>query len=880
MNNIIGIDLGTTYSVIAVYGEVSSKGNYPASMFIPECNVTLIPDQDGNFAIPSAFWCNPDNPTEKVFGYDAKELSKEGKTPVLFSKRSIGTTEILKIGDKEFTAKEVATEYLKYLKKCAEVALGQAVKRAVITHPAYFSLNQVEETKQAAIDAGFDMSDNEQMLMEPVAAAMAFIAADPREELTVLAYDLGGGTFDVTVLEKKWGVITSKAFDGNHLLGGFNFDKRFLSWLLGRVRDRLKESGRSFEITEDHSSDKSTWSRLLQIAEKIKIDLTNKPTSKAPVAISISEVLFDTDGKSIQIIDRINREEYTNLIADLLEDTIEKSNNAISKAGLAKNEIDLILLVGGSTHGQWVKDTVEKAFPENEVMQHDSPDLVVAMGAAIISQQIGGGGIELPGDGKNENVFDYSISVDIPSKSPLTSLHINGSVCKSNEDKIESSQLDEFYLMIQPDDNNNGAVKLNDDGNFIFRDVELLDDEVTKFTIELYDNNAVLRSKKNITIEYDNKGGGAVPTQVVPKSIFIKTADGLITIAKEADRLPVKSKEIRLVKLNDDSTIYMDIYQENDWVTTIAVEGIPEDAGEGSKVILNIEITKKNIMRGKVVVKNPEGKVVTEWPIEIAFPPIYIPDMDELKDKFEKLEDKRQQDIYLEMDPARRAKLGGGDKITKKIKALFAAEGIPDRQEINQAIKELENLFVIKKEEFEPPLEKFNELIAECENLIKAKSDSGENQTENYDKLDRIKKGRDEAQLTKDKRKWSYSYELLVNLNQKLKPQTPPPPPEWETPELKDAFYEDIVVVLRTKFKQEKKRVEAAGRYKPERHEPREEKINHRINDLVDRIKAIPDDTKPEVAMAKLQSINRDKAKAERLIDNFDVDTTTENNYN
>lgn len=877
MSNIIGIDLGTTYSVIAVYGEVNSKGNYPATMFIPECNVTLIPDPDCNFAIPSAFWCNPDNQSEKIFGYDAKELAKEGKTPILFSKRSIGTTEILKIGEKEFTAKEVATEYLKFLKNCAEAALGHTVKKAVITHPAYFSLNQVEETKQAAIDAGLDMSDNEQMLMEPVAAAMAFIAADPRDEITVLAYDLGGGTFDVTVLEKKYGVITSKAFDGNHLLGGYNFDKRFLTWLLGRVRDRLKESGRTFEITEDNSSDKSCWSRLLQKTESIKIDLTNKPTSRAPASISIPDVLLDTEGKTIQIIDRINREEYTALIADLLEDTIEKSNNAIKKAGLANNEIDLILLVGGSSHGQWVKEAVQNAFPENEVMQHDSPDLVVAMGAAIIAKELD----RDVDEGKSDNsdiAYDYLISVDIPSKSPLPSLHINGSVCKSNGEKIEASMLDEYYLMIQPDDNNNGAVKLNDDGNFFFRDIELLDDEVTKITIELYDNNAVQRSKKNITIEYDNKGGGAVPTQVVPKSIFIKTADGLITIAKEAERLPVKSKEIRLVKLNDDPTIYMDIYQENDCVTTIAVEGIPEDAGEGSKVILNIEITKKNIMRGKVVVKNLEGKVVTEWPVEIAFPPIYIPDIDELKDKFEKIENKRQEDIYNERDPKRRATLGSGDKIAKKINNLFSAEGIPDRQEINQAIKELENLFIVKKDEYDPPQEKFEKLIKECNDLIELKK-SEEEYSKNVKRVNDIEKNKDEALLTKNKHKWKATYDNLESLHNKLtKPPDDPPLPE--TPELKDVFYENTVVDLRTQFKQEKKRVEAADRYKPERHDPREEKINHRINDLEGRIKAIPDDTKPEVAIAKLQSIRRNKPEVERMIEEFDLDTRTENSYN
>jgi len=868
MSNIIGIDLGTTYSVIAVYGEVKAKGNYPELQYFPECNITLIPDPDGTTAIPSAFWCNPDYPSEKVFGYDAKELAKEGKTPILFSKRSIGTTEILKIGDKNFTAKEVATEYLKYLKKCAETAMGYPVNKAVITHPAYFSLNQVEETKQAAIDAGFDMSDNEQMLMEPVAAAMAFIVADPREEITVLAYDLGGGTFDVTVLEKKHGLIISKAFDGNHLLGGYNFDKKLISWLLSRVRERIKESGRTFEIAEGNSSDQSCWSRLLQIAEKIKIELTNKPTPKAPVTIKIENVLFDTEGKSIQIIDRINREEYTALIADLLEDTIERSNNAIKKAGLSNQDIDLILLVGGSSHGQWVREAVQKAFPENIVMHHDSPDLVVAIGAAIISEQF----IKEDklGGNKTETAYDYTITVDIPYKTNVQSLKVIGSVRKSNGDMIEPEQLDDFYLMIRPDENNIGAVKLNQDGFFLFRDIELLVDDVTKLTIELYDNNAILRCKEEIAFEYTDGGSGAVPTQVVPKSIFIKTANGLVTIAKEGERLPVKSKEIRLIKLNDDQTINLDIYQENDWVAAIVVDEIPEAAGEGSKVTLNIGITKKNIMQGKVVVKNTEGKLVAESNVNIAFPPIYIPELDELKEKFEKLENKRQEEIYNERDPKRRATLGGGDKIADKIKGLFAAEGMKDRQEINQTIQELEKVFVIKKDEFEPPKEEYEELLKECNLLIELKKDE-KDYSDNVKILAEIEKTKNESFLTKDKRKWSVSFNNLRKLHHKLtKVQKKEDEDEEQiiapTDELKDYFHEHIVDDLRTKLRQKKKTEEASGIYKSEKHDSRVEKIKQQINQLSIRINAIPDDTKNTVALAKLQALVREKSKIKKRL--------------
>src|SRR5215831_5001154 len=221
----IGIDLGTTFSVIAVKGKVQLADGHPAGQYLEQCDVTVIPTPWGEMTVPSVLWVDPENAAEVLIGSGAKQKAESGESPIMFSKRNIGTTKPLKIGDRTYSAKEVATHILSYLKSCAEQALGQPVRRAVITHPAYFDRNQVEETRQAAEAAGLDMSLPEQLLMEPAAAALAFLREETKDPLRVMTYDLGGGTFDVTILERREGIISLKAFDGDPLLGGYNFDR-------------------------------------------------------------------------------------------------------------------------------------------------------------------------------------------------------------------------------------------------------------------------------------------------------------------------------------------------------------------------------------------------------------------------------------------------------------------------------------------------------------------------------------------------------------------------------------------------------------------------------------------------------------------------------
>lgn len=872
----IGIDLGTTYSVIAVYGDVKTKGNYPASQYLNECDVTLIPSPNGEFAIPSAFWCDPNDPKKVIIGSEAKELANQGETPILFSKRSIGTNRFLKIGDKEFSAKQVATEILKYLKQCAETALGITIRRAVITHPAYFSLNQIEETRQAAIDAGFDMSNGEQMLMEPVAAAMAYIASDPRDNIKILTYDLGGGTFDVTVLERKDGIPTKKAFEGNPLLGGYNFDRRFISWLLDRVRDCLKNTGRTFVLNENDSSSQSCWSRLLQLAERIKFDLVLKPTSKVTVPIKADNILYDSAGKPIQIVDKINREEYTALIQDLLDDTIEKSMNALKKAEVSSEDINVIVLVGGSSYGQWVQETVKKAFPKNEVSLYGSPDLCVAAGAAIFAHY------ELPPVTENPD-SEFEILVDAPRISVNSPIAVIGTI-KMKGGNLPDADLRKSLklILVTPENVEFGPVDLNDNGVFMFQNVELLEGEPTNLKLKLLDSEARERAVQSLSIEYNPKGPNEgrgldifTPMRAVPKSIFIRTASGLVTIAKEADKLPVKSREIELVRLYDDSTIDLDVYQGGDKVTTIKIEGIPEDAGKGSLVSLTLKI-EQNVMSGTVKVKRLDGSLATEWPVKIEFPPIRIPNISELQDTFNRLDAKRQEEIHHERDPLRRGRLAGiGERIVNKIKKLFA-ERFSETQEIYQAIKELEALLTpAEKDEMQPPVEKFIELANECRTIIS--ENESEQNSQHLRNLERIEKDGNDAQLMKDKRKWSAAFDQLKSLHSRLRP--PPPPKKGDedgelppTYQLKDLFHQDVVEDLQSKLNAKIQIMQSKNDFNPLKHGHRVGKIEMAIKELQNDICAVDDQLEPEKAIQKLQPIrNRKKPKVSEMIRILDL---------
>jgi molecular chaperone DnaK len=391
----IGIDLGPAFSVMAVKGPERTAPGYPPGKYLGDdgLDVTILPDLAGNYTIPSVFWWEPDpsRPREHskgtyAFGWEARLLAAKGKSPLMVSTHSVGTNEKMRLNGRAFTTKEVVTRFLCYLKQCAETVTGQAIGRAVITYPANFSRGTVQGIWKAAKEAGFTMEYPQQMLMDPVAATLACTSQEPRginpgDSLRLLIYDLGGATFDVAVVEKNENVIQVKSFDGDHRLGGSNFDGALVQWIL----DQLKAQSIVIPTDDKNEDQKGYRTRLLQVAESVKIKLTDQRTPKVKVPVKV-DFLFDDEGQPLQFRGSINQEEYAALIQEDLRKTIACCRRALATANLAPADLHAVLLVGESSYGPWVQEIVNKEF--GQPVELVAPDLCVAAGAALMVAQL------------------------------------------------------------------------------------------------------------------------------------------------------------------------------------------------------------------------------------------------------------------------------------------------------------------------------------------------------------------------------------------------------------------------------------------------------------------------------------------------------------
>lgn len=471
----IGIDLGTAFSVIAVRGNVKLTPNY-RPIYLPECNVTIIPTPEGDLTYPSALWWDPSEPQHYVVGVGAKQKTADGYRPIMFFKRFMGTKEQLCLNGRIFTAKEVAVHFLRYLKSCAEEALGERVNRTVITYPAYFDRNQVQETLEAAQEAGFEM-EPAQMMVDPAAASLAYMPNDQRDPLCVLTYDLGGGIFGVTVLERRQGVISIKSFDGIPQLGGYNFDRVLVQWVLAE----LKAQGRNIPYDESNEEDRGRHARLLQAAEEIKIRLSQQPSATAPVNVNI-DFLVDDQGCRAPFMGKITREQFTGLIKESLDETIECSQRALAAAEMNVTDLDSILLVGGSTKGPWVRDAIGSAF--NVPVEACNPDFVVAAGAAIeafrLPPKTTGVGVDLRIDAQLACVLPSTNIPGILRPSPGSCYGM--AACRNL-----------LVVLSTPGGATLGPVRLREDGSFIFVNVALPEDgEPAEYTITVCDGSTEL----------------------------------------------------------------------------------------------------------------------------------------------------------------------------------------------------------------------------------------------------------------------------------------------------------------------------------------------------------------------------------------------------
>ena len=348
MSKIIGIDLGTTNSCVAVM-----EGG----------NVTIIPNSEGARTTPSVV--NIKDNGEVVVGEIAKRQAVTNPTSTVSSiKTHMGSDYKVEIFGKKYTPQEISAKILQKFKKDAEAYLGEEVKEAVITVPAYFTDSQRQATKDAGTIAGLDVK---RIINEPTAAALAY-GLEKKKEEKVLVFDLGGGTFDVSVLEISDGVIEVISTAGNNHLGGDNFDDEIIKWLVAEFK---KENG------IDLSNDKMAYQRLKDAAEKAKKELS----TLMETSISLPFITMDATGpKHLEM--KLTRAKFNDLTRHLVEATQGPTKTALQDANLNANQIDEILLVGGSTRIPAVQEWVENFFGKKP-NKGINPDEVVAAGAAI-----------------------------------------------------------------------------------------------------------------------------------------------------------------------------------------------------------------------------------------------------------------------------------------------------------------------------------------------------------------------------------------------------------------------------------------------------------------------------------------------------------------
>lgn len=348
MSKVIGIDLGTTNSVVAVM-----EGGEPV----------VIPNAEGGRTTPSVVAFTKDG--ELLVGQVAKRQAITNADRTVSSiKRSMGTDMTVTIGDKNYTPQEISAFTLQKLKSDAEAYLGEKVEKAVITVPAYFTDAQRQATKDAGRIAGLEVL---RIINEPTAASLAY-GADKSDDQTILVYDLGGGTFDVSILEVGDGVFEVKATSGNNRLGGDDFDERVMNWLVAEFK---RENG------VDLSKDRMAMQRLKDAAEKAKIELSGLTNTN----INLPFITQGSEGPLHMDIN-LTRAKFNELTADLVEATLKPARQALSDAGLSPQDIGRVILVGGSTRIPAVQEAIKKLIGKDPY-RGVNPDEVVAVGAAL-----------------------------------------------------------------------------------------------------------------------------------------------------------------------------------------------------------------------------------------------------------------------------------------------------------------------------------------------------------------------------------------------------------------------------------------------------------------------------------------------------------------
>jgi molecular chaperone DnaK (HSP70) len=656
---VVGIDLGTTFSVIA------TPQRFEGEYFETVRGVTVIKDHLKQRITPSVVAV--DRRGNILVGLRAKARAGMQPEPIMFVKRSMGEAREFVLGDRRLRPEEASAEILRYLKGMAERQMGEEIEEAVITVPAYFTLLQKQKTKEAGEMAGLKVGE---ILQEPVAAALMYCYDDARDPLTIMTYDLGGGTFDVAILRKEQGVFDIRAFDGDRYLGGYDFDKRLAYWIV----ERLNEQGYQLEVDAGAPERRAALAKLLVLAEMAKIKLS---AHEVYALVEPSTGIVDARGEPVMIDVEITREVLEGLIEEDIEQTIRLCRRAIAKARIDPQEIDEIVMVGGSSRIPMIPRRLKAELGRQPLLI--DPDLCVGVGAAIMAQRLG----------RHIGLLKLGYLPEVTSSATIQ-------VAGALEPTRKVPDVTGCTVVLARAD---GALprrqRVNENMAFLFPQVPLAADTTNTFDlrVEGADGSEVLAHRFSIRQEAD---GPPVSTlagpvfNVLAKPIFIMAVDGRQhTVAEAKTGLPCTCR-VPAQTTDQAGEVHIPVYEDNYQIGEIVVESVPTDLPIGSQVDITLTLRTDFYIDGRAYI--PAAGVEGQTTIKIE--PMVIRGLADLREEYQK-SDRQVTEALAQSDR------GQAFALTPRLKAALAAS---------------QRLLY---EERDPNLAKAQELLAEVETLIR-----------------------------------------------------------------------------------------------------------------------------------------------------------------
>lgn len=768
MGHIIGIDLGTCNSAVVVPEPRSGKGFYTLSGY-PGCAVVV--DRFQRKTIPSVLAL--DDGGRLIVGHAAKARAGMAPAPIMFAKRSMGEAVTFDLGSRKLTPLEVSAEVLRHLKKMAEEQLGEPVEEAVITVPAYFSLKAKQMTEQAAIQAGLKVA---QIVPEPIAAAIMYCATDPRDPLQVMTYDLGGGTFDVAIIEKKNGQITIdsiKASDGDRFLGGYNFDKALAFWIAEQLRAREYD----LDLNLERAGDRVIFSKLMAYAERAKIELSKNEFYEL---VEPSTGIVDHAGNPISVDLTITRAQFEEMISKWIDASIDICRRACEQARppVTPDQLHEILMVGGSSQIPCVAKRLEAEF--GRVPKLIEPDLCVAMGAGIIAATH-----------KRTRVGNCLELDTLPTETLAPTFLVTGRVTSPERSAAQCR-----VLLRATDGGFRKEVAPKDDGRFVVGPVPLAKGVQTDFILSVSAGQGPELAVHRFSVTQKAAGGSASgtspnlnrPSTVRPRTNFLAKPivvvwySGPEIIAPALTPLPYNT--VVGAKTTDLSgRIRLEIREDNTPLGEILMENVPKTLPVGSEVEVTLDIRQNYVIEAKAQVK----ALAKEASVQINIPPRPVKTLAELE--------RECQIMTAKVDDALRAAGTGalfGNRTVGRLRDRLAAcqemlrSPAPEAPAIQDCLDEIQGLLrsLTARWNPEPSRDAFDETIQKAWQVYRsALQKKPEMAKEGVDRqIEALVKEAEEAYAKQNPAAWKQSCERLQGLIQDLERKTegpgslPPPP--------------------------------------------------------------------------------------------------------